>query len=137
MIQKPKKCLPSNVGQFRRFLRVNIGKLISLRADAGPAEMLVSFKVDLIVESLKFSELIIASLYGRVDLCEVIFASFKLPVDLCKWVLAKLKSVSADALKLIVASLKLSAKFFELIWSSFRMSVFNCQLTYVSWLVAS
>ena len=45
---------------------------------------------------------------------ELIFASFKLPVDLCESVLASLKSVSIDVLKLIVASLKLPAKFFEL-----------------------
>ena len=41
--------------------------------------------------------------------------SFKLPVDICESVLASLKSVSIDVLKLIVVSLKLSAKFFELI----------------------
>ena len=46
--------------------------------------------------------------------------------------LGSLKSVSVDVLKLIVASLKLSAKFFELIWSSFKMLVLNCQLTYVN-----
>ena len=62
----------------------------------------------------------------------MIFASFKLPFDLCESVLASLKSVSVDVLKLIVTSLKLSAKFFELIWSSFRMLVWNCQLTYVN-----
>ena len=56
--------------------------------------------------------MIFASLYGRVNLCGVIFASFKLPVDLCESVLASSKSVSVDVLKLIVASLKLSAKFF-------------------------
>ena len=76
--------------------------------------------------------MIYASLYGRVDLCEVTFSSFKLPVDLSELVLAGLKSVSVDVLKLIVASLKLSAKFFELIWSSFKMLVLNCQLTCVS-----
>ena len=53
----------------------------------------------------------------------MIFASFKLPFDLCKLVLASLKSVSVDVLELIMASLKLSAKFFELIWLSFRMLV--------------
>ena len=62
----------------------------------------------------------------------MIFASFKLPFDPCESVLASLKSVSVDVLKLIVTSLKLSAKFFELIWSSFRMLVWNCQLTYVN-----
>ena len=62
----------------------------------------------------------------------MIFASFKLPVDFCESVLASLKSVSVDVLKLIVVSLKLSAKFFELIWSSFRMLVLNYQLTYVN-----
>ena len=67
--------------------------------------------------------MIFASLYGRVDLWEVIFARFKLPVDLCESVLASLKSVTLDVLKLIVASLKLSAKFFELIWLSFKMLV--------------
>ena len=46
---------------------------------------------------------------------ELIFASFKLPVDICESVLASLKSMSIDVLKLIVARLKLSAKFFELI----------------------
>ena len=51
----------------------------------------------------------------------MIFASFKLPVDLCESVLASLKSVSVDVSKMIVASLKLSAKFFELISSSFKM----------------
>ena len=74
--------------------------------------------------------MIFASLYGRVDLCEVIFASFKLPVGLCEFVLATLKSVSVDVLKLIVANLKLLAKFFELIWSRFKMLVLNCQLTH-------
>ena len=73
-----------------------------------------------------------ASLYGRVDLCEVIFASFKLPVDICESVLASLKSVSIDVLKLIVASLKLSAKFFEVIVEfqdvSLELSVDICQL---------
>ena len=43
-----------------------------------------------------------------------------------------LKSVSVDALKLIVASLKLSVKFFELIWSSFKKLVLKCQLKYVN-----
>ena len=43
----------------------------------------------------------------------MIFASFKLPFDLCESVLASLKSVLVDVLKLIVASLKLSAKFFR------------------------
>ena len=62
----------------------------------------------------------------------MIFASFKLPFDLCESVFASLKSVSVDVLKLIVVSLKLSAKFFELIWSSFRMLFWNCQLTYVN-----
>ena len=59
--------------------------------------------------------MIFASFKLPVNLCEVIFVSFKLPVDLCESVLASLKSVSIDVLKLIVASLKLSAKFFELI----------------------
>ena len=59
----------------------------------------------------------------------MIFASFKLPVDFCESVLASLKSAPVDVLKLIVASLKLPAKFFELICMSFRMLVLNCQLT--------
>ena len=44
-----------------------------------------------------------------------------------------LKSVSVDVLKLIVARLKLSAKFSELIWSSFEMLILNCQLKHVSY----
>ena len=78
------------------------------------------------------SQLIFASLYGRVDLCEVIFESFKLPVGFCESVLANLKSVPVDVLKLIVVSLKLPAKFLELICMSFRMLVLNRQLTYVN-----
>ena len=35
-------------------------------------------------------------------------------------IVVSLKTVSVDVLKLIVASLKLSAEFFELIWSSFK-----------------
>ena len=58
---------------------------------------------------------------------------FKLSVDLCELVLAsRLKSVSVDVLKLIVASLKLSAEFLELIWSSFKMLGLNCQLPYIN-----
>ena len=56
----------------------------------------------------------ILSCFLLVYMVELIFASFKLPVDLCESVLASLKSVSIDVLKLIVASLKLPAKFFEL-----------------------
>ena len=74
----------------------------------------------------------ILSCFLLVYVVELIFASFKLPVDLCGSVLASLKSVSIDVFKLIVASLKLSSKFFRADISCFKMLVMNCQLTYVN-----
>ena len=48
---------------------------------------------------------------------EVIFPRGYLRVSNCQLIFkVKLRSVSADVLKLIAASLRLSAEFFELIW---------------------
>ena len=47
------------------------------------------------------------------DICEFQIASRSLQVQDC---IGELRSVSVNVLKLIVASLSLSAEFFELIW---------------------